>query len=124
MDDQVSAGLVGGVGIRGAQAAAGVDAVADAVSGWRSLLVIDNCEHVLESVRRACEQLAGRAAGLRLLGTSRIPLDIEPECVWRLPPMAVPGEAGGPGVTEAGEVFFSPAARAGGALSVGAPLPA
>src|SRR5260370_22431769 len=101
MDDQVSAGLVGGVGIRGAQAAAGVDAVADAVSGCRSLLVIDNCEHVLESVRRACEQLAGRAAGLRLLGTSRIPLVIEPACVWRVPPMAGPGVARRPVVTEA-----------------------
>src|SRR5260370_33823890 len=102
MDDQVSAGLVGGVGIRGAQAAAGVDAVADAVSGWRSLLVIDNCEHVLESVRRACEQLAGRAAGLRLLVTSRIPRDIEPECGGRWRPMGGPGGARGPGVTGAG----------------------
>ena len=118
-DDQVIAALVEGVGIRGAQAAAGVDAVADAVSGCRSLLVIDNCEHVLESVRRACEQLAGRAAGLRLLVTSRIPLDIEPECVWRLPPMAVPGEAGGPVVTEAVTLFFARAAMAGVTLQAG-----
>jgi formylmethanofuran dehydrogenase subunit D len=47
--DQVIAALVEGVGIRGAPAAAGLDAVVDAVSGGRSLLVIDNCEHVLES---------------------------------------------------------------------------
>jgi len=95
-EDQVVAALVEGMGIRGAQAAAGLDAVVDAVSGCRSLLVIDNCEHVLESARRACGQLAGRAADLRLLVTSRIPLDVEPECVWRVPPMAVPGEADRP----------------------------
>src|SRR5260370_38544928 len=48
-DDQVVAALVERVGIRGARAAAGLDGVIDAVSGRRSLLVIDNCEHVLES---------------------------------------------------------------------------
>ena len=62
--DQVIAALVEGVGIRGAPAAAGLDAVVDAVSGGRSLLVIDNCEHVLESVRQACDRLAGRAASI------------------------------------------------------------
>jgi predicted ATPase len=118
-DDQVVAALVEGVGIRGAQAAAGLDAVAGAVSGCRSLLVIDNCEHVLESVRRACGQLAGRAAGLRLLVTSRIALDVEPECVWRVPPMAVPGEAGAAVVTEAVTLFFARAAMAGVTLETG-----
>ncbi len=118
-DDQVVAALVEGVGIRGARAAAGLDGVIDAVSGRRSLLVIDNCEHVLESARRACDQLAGRAAGLRLLVTSRIPLEVEPECVWRVPPMAVPGEAGRPVVTEAVTLFFARAAMAGVTLQAG-----
>ena len=118
-DDQVVAALVEGVGIRGAQAAAGLDGVIDAVSGRRSLLVIDNCEHVLESARRACDQLAGRAVGLRLLVTSRIPLEVEPECVWRVPPMAVPGEAGRPVVTEAVTLFFARAAMAGVTLQAG-----
>lgn len=72
------AALVEAVGIRGAEAAAGLDAVAEAVSGRRSLLVIDNCEHVLEPARRACGQLAGRAADLRVLVTSRIPLESSP----------------------------------------------
>jgi predicted ATPase len=81
--------------------------------------VIDNCEHVLESVRRACGQLAGRTAGLRLLVTSRIPLDVEPECVWRVPPMAVPGEVGPPVATEAVTLFFARAAMAGVTLEAG-----
>jgi predicted ATPase/DNA-binding CsgD family transcriptional regulator len=118
-DEQVVAALVEAVGIRGAEAAAGLDAVAGAVSGGRSLLVIDNCEHVLESVRRACEQLAGRVAQLRVLATSRIPLDIEPECVWRVQPMAVPGEAGQPAATEAVTLFLARAAMAGVTLRAG-----
>jgi predicted ATPase len=83
------------------------------------LLVLDNCEHVLESARDACEQLAGRAAGLRVLVTSRIPLDVEPECVWRVQPMAVPAEAGDPVATEAVTLFFARAAMAGVTLQAG-----
>ena len=118
-DEQVVAALVEGVGIRGAAATAGLDAVAEAVSGWRSLLVLDNCEHVLESARRACDHLAGRAADLRVLVTSRIPLDIEPESVWRVPPMAVPGEAGPPVVTEAVTLFFARAKNSVTATEIG-----
>src|SRR6516165_8078322 len=118
-DEQVVAALVEAVGIRGAEAAAGLDAVAEAVSGRRSLLVMDNCEHVLEPARRACGQLAGRAADLRVLATSRIPLDIEPECVWRVQPMAVPAEAGPAVETEALTLFLSRAAMAGVTVRAG-----
>jgi predicted ATPase len=83
------------------------------------LLVLDNCEHVLESARRACDQLSNRAADLRLLVTSRIPLDVEPECVWRVQPMAVPGEAGQPVATDAVTLFFARAAMAGVTLQAG-----
>jgi len=118
-DEQVVAALVEAVGIRGAEAAAGLDAVAEAVSGRRWLLVIDNCEHVLESARRACGQLAGQAADLRVLTTSRIPLDIEPECVWRVQPMAVPGEADPAVATEAVTLFLARAAMAGVTVRAG-----
>jgi predicted ATPase len=83
------------------------------------LLVIDNCEHVLESVRHACDRLAGRVPGLRLLVTSRIPLDVGPECVRRVPPMAVPDEGGPPVATEAATLFFARAAMAGARLQAG-----
>jgi predicted ATPase len=118
-DEQVIAALVEGVGIRGAGAAAGLDAVTEVVSGRRSLVVLDNCEHVLESARRACDQLAMQAVDLRVLVTSRIPLDVEPECVWRVQPMAVPGEAGHPVMTDAVALFFARAAMAGTTLQPG-----
>jgi len=78
------------VGIRGAEAAAGLDAVAEAVSGRRPLLVVDNCEHVLEPVRRACGQLAGRVADLRVLATSRHVLRVAGEQVYPVPSLALP----------------------------------
>src|SRR4029077_1358247 len=79
-DEQVIAALVEGVGIRGAGAAAGLDAITEAVSGRRSLLVVDNCEHVLDRAGVVCDQLPLRAGDLRFLVRSRIPLDVEPEC--------------------------------------------
>jgi len=116
---QVIAALIEGVGIRGAGAMTGLDAVAEAVSGCRWLLVLDNCEHVLEPARRACDQLAGRVVDLRILATSRIPLDVEPECVWRVQPMALPGEADHPVATEAVRLFYARAAMAGVTLGAG-----
>ncbi len=112
-EEQVVAALVEAAGIRGAAAAAGLDAVTEAVSDCRSLLVLDNCEHVLEPARRVCAQLAGQAADLRILVTSRIPLDIEPECVWRVLSMAYPGSADDPVATEAVRLFDARAAMAG-----------
>jgi predicted ATPase/DNA-binding CsgD family transcriptional regulator len=118
-EEQVVAALLEGVGIRGIAAAAGLDAVTEAVSGCRALLVLDNCEHVLEPARRACDQLADRAADLRILVTSRIALDIGPECVWRVQPMELPGEAGQPVATEAVQLFYGRAAMAGVPLQTG-----
>jgi predicted ATPase/DNA-binding SARP family transcriptional activator len=59
------------------------------------LLVLDNCEHVLD----ACAGLAGRLLSgcpqLRILATSREPLALEGELVYRVPPLSLaePGEA-------------------------------
>jgi predicted ATPase len=65
-DEQVLAAIVECAGIRGTQAAGGLDAVVELVSGRSALLVVDNCEHVLTAARRNCELLAGRVPGLRL----------------------------------------------------------
>jgi predicted ATPase/DNA-binding CsgD family transcriptional regulator len=119
-DDQVVAAMVEAVGIRGAGAAAGLDAVVDALEGRSTLMVVDNCEHVLAAARQVCDRLAGRVAGLRLLVTSRAPLDVEAECVWRVPPMAVLDDDGGsPVASDAVALFFARAAMAGVTLESG-----
>jgi predicted ATPase/transcriptional regulator with XRE-family HTH domain len=59
------------------------------------LLVLDNCEHVLESAPLFADWL-GRAPRLKLLCTSRVPLDLYGEQEWPLAPLPAPDLASQP----------------------------
>ena len=65
--------------------------VAAALESRRLLLVLDNCEHLIEPVARIAEALLHGAPHLWILATSREPLRAEGECVDRVPALAVPG---------------------------------
>ena len=58
----------------------------------RLLLVLDNCEHLIEPIARIAEALLHGAPHLQILATSREPLRAEGECVYPVPALAVPGE--------------------------------
>ena len=54
------------------------------------LLVIDSCEHVAEEVAGLVDRLPSSCGALRLLATSREPLGVPGERVWRIPPLGMP----------------------------------
>ena len=56
----------------------------------RMLLVLDNCEHVVEPVAELVGMVLRAAPGLRVLATSREPLRLRGEARWELPPLDVP----------------------------------
>ncbi|AVT39219.1 BTAD domain-containing putative transcriptional regulator [Plantactinospora sp. BB1] len=56
----------------------------------RTLLVLDNCEHVVEPVAGLVGELLPAAPGLRVLATSREPLRLRGETRWELPPLDLP----------------------------------
>jgi len=56
----------------------------------RLLLVLDNCEHLLDAVAELVERVLKRAPGLAILTTSREPLDAAGEWVHRLAPLDAP----------------------------------
>ncbi|KWE48285.1 transcriptional regulator [Burkholderia ubonensis] len=71
-----------------------VDRLGDAFAASRCLLVLDNAEHVVDLVANLVEALTSCAAMPRVLVTSREPLHISAEAVFRVSPLAVPdGEA-------------------------------
>ena len=66
--------------------------VAGAVGARKLLLVIDNCEHVIEAAAGMAEALLRASPGVSLLATSREPLRVSGEYVYRVPPLDVPPE--------------------------------
>ncbi|WP_432973015.1 BTAD domain-containing putative transcriptional regulator [Dactylosporangium sp. CA-233914] len=73
----------------GGSAPAG-DRLAAALRDRRALLVLDNCEHVVEQVAGLLGALLPAASGLRVLATSREPLRLRGEARWELPPLDIP----------------------------------
>jgi predicted ATPase/DNA-binding SARP family transcriptional activator len=58
----------------------------------RMLLVVDNCEHLVDAVADLLDELLGRCPGVRVLATSREPLGIAGEVLQPLGPLPVPAE--------------------------------
>ncbi|QXV60450.1 BTAD domain-containing putative transcriptional regulator [Amycolatopsis sp. TNS106] len=62
----------------------------DALADRAVLLVLDNCEHLVEGAAKLAARLLGAAPALRVLATSREPLGITGEVVSPVPRLAVP----------------------------------
>ncbi|MFI8931125.1 AfsR/SARP family transcriptional regulator [Streptomyces sp. NPDC053474] len=90
------------------------DAVArltDALRARRLLLVLDNCEHVVDAVAAVAAGLLRAAPDLAVLATSQEPLDVSGERVWPVPPLELDG---------AMELFVQRAGLGSGAAALGA----
>ena len=59
----------------------------------RMLMVLDNCEHLLDACAELVVALLGAAAGLTLLATSREPIGVAGEVSWRVPSLSLADEA-------------------------------
>ena len=57
------------------------------------LVLLDNCEHLLEAIAQLAVALLGGAPGLTLLATSREPIGVTGEATWRVPSLSVSDEA-------------------------------
>ncbi|BCF93495.1 ATP-binding protein [Paraburkholderia largidicola] len=66
------------------------ESLADVIAAAPCVLVLDNAEHVIDVVASLVEALAARSPALRVLVTSREPLHIWAESVFRIEPLAVP----------------------------------
>lgn len=72
--------------------------VAAALAGRNLLLVVDNCEHVVDDVARLMARLLAACPGLKVLATSREALGITGEVLSPVPPLAVSDAASSPAV--------------------------
>jgi predicted ATPase/DNA-binding SARP family transcriptional activator len=110
-DGDVAQATLAGLGLRDALLGAAPSAdVADgliaAIREREALLILDNCEHVIEAAAKFADRVLGECRRLRILATSREPLSITGEALWLVEPLALPEGDASPG-----EIASSPAVR-------------
>lgn len=73
--------------------ATATERIIDAVGDRRRLIVLDNCEHIIDEAARFVDEVVRATRSLTLLTTSREPLNIDAEIVVRVEPLTVDGAA-------------------------------
>ncbi|MER6633474.1 BTAD domain-containing putative transcriptional regulator, partial [Streptomyces sp. NPDC000987] len=107
----VAQSTLAGLGLRdallgGAANAEPTDRLVAAIREREALLILDDCEHVIESAAVFAHRVLGECRRLRILATSREPLGITGEAVWQVEPLSLPVVDATPD-----EIAASPAVR-------------
>jgi predicted ATPase/DNA-binding SARP family transcriptional activator len=110
-DGDVAQATLAGLGLRdallGAPPSADVaDGLIAAIREREALLILDNCEHVIEAAAKFADRVLRECRRLRILATSREPLGITGEALWLVEPLALPAGDASPS-----EIASSPAVR-------------
>ncbi|GIM90944.1 AfsR/SARP family transcriptional regulator [Paractinoplanes toevensis] len=98
---KVGAAFLAAIGLRGTAFFEGkvpvpgdeVEALAEQLGARQILLVVDNCEHLIDAVAHLIAALLPQCAGLRVLATSREPLAVDGEALVPLGPLTLPDPA-------------------------------
>jgi predicted ATPase/DNA-binding XRE family transcriptional regulator len=101
--------------VREVPAHALAETLASYLHSRRMLLLLDNCEHLIEACAQAADQLLQTCPDLRLLATSREPLGIQGEAQYHVPSLSLPDEDSDPSLesisrSEAVRLFMDRAA--------------
>jgi predicted ATPase/DNA-binding CsgD family transcriptional regulator len=67
------------------------EVLVESLRSRKVLLVMDNCEHLIEACAEVANQLLRAAPNLAILATSREPLRVTGEVAWRVPSLQLPG---------------------------------
>jgi predicted ATPase/class 3 adenylate cyclase len=98
-----------------------LEALLDALAPQAMLIVLDNCEHLIGACAKAADAILRRCPKVHLVATSREPLGIGGETIYRVPPLSLP-EPGDTGVqaesSDAVALFVDRARAHGTSLSI------
>ncbi|HEV3293490.1 MAG TPA: hypothetical protein VG123_31310 [Streptosporangiaceae bacterium] len=99
-----------------------LDVLLDALALQDVLIVVDNCEHLIGGCAKTAEAIVRRCPRVHLLATSREPLGIGGETIYRVPSLSLPGPGQtsplAPGSSDAVALFADRARASGVALAV------
>src|SRR5439155_14790154 len=93
-----------------------VETIVHHVGEKQVLVLLDNCEHLIGACASLTETLLRSCSSLTVLATSREPLGVSGEVMWRVPSLSVPVDAGATpldavGAAEAVQLFAERARR-------------
>jgi predicted ATPase/transcriptional regulator with XRE-family HTH domain len=89
--DAVAPAVCRSLGIAAQAGRTALDTLADALAPQAVLIVLDNCEHLLGGCAKAAEAILRRCPRVHLVATSREPLGVGGEAIYRVPPLSLPG---------------------------------
>ena len=89
----VPGAILGAIGIPAQPGQRPVQLLRERVGDRSMMFVLDNCEHVIGAVASFVDELLTRLPGVNVLATSREPLSVPGETVWRVPSLTVPDAA-------------------------------
>jgi len=103
----VAAAIGAALGVRDMPGVPAARTLAMTLARRQLLLVLDNCEHVIDAAAQLCAALLTGCDDLRILATSREPLAVAGETRYRLGSLALPGprDPAGDGESEAVRLF-------------------
>jgi predicted ATPase/class 3 adenylate cyclase/DNA-binding CsgD family transcriptional regulator len=87
---RVAASIAAALGERDAGADT-IEAIVSRLDADAALLILDNCEHLLDSVAGLADVLLRRCPRLVIVATTREPLGVPGETGWRVPSLSLPG---------------------------------
>jgi len=91
--DEVAGTVAAACGIAAIPGAPVLDTLRRALAAEQRLIVLDNCEHLLEACAQLADALVRAAPEVTLLATSREPLGVAGEVTWRIPSLGQPPNA-------------------------------
>jgi predicted ATPase/class 3 adenylate cyclase len=101
----------------------GLETLLEALALQDVLIVLDNCEHLIGGCAKTADAIVRRCPRVHLLATSREPLGIGGETIYRVPSLSLPGpgdaDPGTPGSSDAVALFVERARAHGVALPAG-----
>ena len=97
-----------------------LEALLDALAPQDVLIVLDNCEHLIDACAKTADSLVRRCLRVHLVATSREPLGINGETIYRVPSLSLPASGGraAPESSDAIALFVDRAEAQGAGLTV------
>jgi predicted ATPase/transcriptional regulator with XRE-family HTH domain len=88
----IAAAALSAVGAPGQPGRLAVDTLTDFLTRRRTLVVLDNCEHLLDGCAELVGRLLSACPGVKVLATTREAMNIPGEVLWKVRPLTIPDQ--------------------------------